>query len=327
MSQTFLTCSHCGKAAPDRKNALQVCACCGNAQYCDRGCQKLHWKHGDHKRHCKRPSAGIRFSDGGEAGPASAAPASAASPLIPVHTLAGMPDAARARALVDMRKDSRGIRRPAQQGVCECWNAMVMNHGLVLGYMSDLQWSMASTYVGKWELCFDGFRATFAGGFDIVRDGVDAVQQQVAHMGKYATTVNFMVRHVRNSSRSTTLLDMPGSRARCAQVYDLVGEIEREYRDFEHDSTTTFGNKLKFMVEFRFRCVHLLQSLGFARAEGVDVPANLQRILAHCAGALGILRAGAPTPQSPPPYPCYPDDLEFFTTMQAAVPAIRATVL
>jgi len=90
---------------------------------------------------------------------------------------------------------------------------------------------------------------------------------------------------------------------------------------------TFVQSKLKFMVEFRFRCVHLLQSMGFIRAEGVDVHANLQRILAHCAAALRILRAGVPTPQSPPPYQCYPDDLEFFTTMQAAVPVIRATVL
>ena len=49
-------CSNCGRSATaGRKLNLLGCAGCKGAQYCDKACQKHHWKHGGHKVGCSPP--------------------------------------------------------------------------------------------------------------------------------------------------------------------------------------------------------------------------------------------------------------------------------
>ena len=51
---SLLECAECGKADVAKK--LRTCSQCLGAFYCDRVCQKKHWKEGGHKHMCKAPA-------------------------------------------------------------------------------------------------------------------------------------------------------------------------------------------------------------------------------------------------------------------------------
>ena len=61
MSQGALLCSNCGNATRVGKKALMVCGKCRNTQYCNKECQKQHWKHGGYKTMCREPVCSVYF--------------------------------------------------------------------------------------------------------------------------------------------------------------------------------------------------------------------------------------------------------------------------
>jgi len=320
MAQTALVCSSCGKAARNKKHSLMVCGNCRNAQYCDSVCQKQHWKNGGHKQSCKQQhhvSVSLHVHCDAEV-PAN----------MPIALFASPSHETRAACIDGMHKNSKKERKPRDlTNSAACWDAVSCTYALVMGYIVDSQWSMASTYIVKYDAAFVAFQNSFPGGFDMQRDGEQwQVQAHVDSMQQNALLVNQMLLTKKNEATRLKVLEMPVGRARADAVYGTVAELVFEQAGWKKQDTREFNKKLQFLVGFDEKCIALLMGMGMVSGDGVDVSKNFDIILQRSAHAIQLLHNHTPVPPAPLPYADYLDDIVFFQNQHARITILKTAM-
>ena len=319
MSQTALLCCSCGKGARNSKHSLMVCGKCRNAQYCDSVCQKQHWKHGGHKQNCKKLHVPICFEVEGDAG---------ADTELPIALFASMSHEDRAACVDSMHKHSKKSRKPRDvTDSAACWDALACTYALVLSYIVDSQWSMASKYIVKCDAAFVVFENSFAGGFDMARDGEQFhVQEHMDSMQQNAVLVNLMLLAKKNEATRLKVLEMPTGRERANAVYHIVTELILEQDAWEMQDTREIDKKLQFLVCFDEKCIAMLMRMGMVSGDGVDVSKNYDIILERATHAIELLQGHTPVPPAPLPYADYLDDITYFQNQHVRITILKTAM-
>ena len=330
MSQSALLCSNCGNTTRDGKKALMVCGSCRNAQYCNVKCQKQHWKQGGHKMMCKKLVAGLLESSHGSS--FQYADGADAAIDCPVEIFGGMTKETLTPFMDIMHKDSKKLRRKYDRKDTEaCWDAAEANHALVLGYITDKQWSMASTYIIEWHAAFLDFQKSFPAGTSYAMAHDEAgtnktwpyVQSHVDSIQQSGTLVNQML--LRNTNECTRLqvIQMPLGRARTDAVYEIVDDLISEQGGWATMIAKMTDKKLNFMVWFDRECISLLMGMGMVSRNGVDVHNNFNVILVRTAHAIQLLENYQCVPAGVLPYKDYLEDLAYFRAQQAKIAYLK----
>jgi len=319
MSQTALLCCSCGKGARNSKHSLMVCGKCRNAQYCDSVCQKQHWKHGGHKQSCKKLHVPISIQVQGDA---------SAGTELPIALFASMSHEDRAACVDSMQERSKKSRKPRDlTDSAACWDAVACTYALVLSYIVDSQWSMASKYIVKCDDAFVTFQNSFAGGFDMARDGEQwHVQAHMDSMQQNALVVNLMLLTKKNEAARLKVLEMPIGRERANAVYHIVTELILEQDGWKKQDTREIDKKLQFIVSFDEKCIAMLMRMGMVSGNGVDVSKNYDTILQRANHAIELLQGHTPVPPEPLPYADYLDDIAYFQNQHARITILKTAM-
>jgi len=318
MAQVALVCSNCGKAARNSKKALKVCGKCRNAQYCNVACQEEHWKRGGHKSMCFKSSGSVptsrHVSFVSEDGTGDEID-------LPLMLFGKMTCETLGQSMDCMLADTKELRKEFDHADPEeCWIAAEVIYTLVLGYIADKQWSMASTYIIKWHDAFLVFQNSFPAGtsYDMVNVAAGAVQpwrqvqSHVSSMEQNGALVNQMMLNNQNVCMHLKAIEMPLGRARTAALYEIVDKLISEQGGWKKQTAKTTGTKLHFMVEFDRECVSILMNMGMVSDNGVDVNKNFTIILERTAHAIQMLQSYECVPAGVLPYPEYPKDIAYF---------------
>jgi len=269
MAQIDLVCSNGGKAAGNSKKALKVCGKCRNAQYCNVECQTEHWKRGGHKSMCSNYLGFV--STGGHVIFELAGGAGEAIDLPPM--LSGKKTHETLAQCMDfMLDDSKALRKKYEHADSEeCWVATEVIHTLVLGYIVDKQWSMASTFIIKWYSPFLVFQNSFTAGEAGAVQLCRQVQSHVLSMKQNGALVTQMMLNNQNECMRLKVIEMPLGRARTVALYEIVDKLISEQDGWKKPIAKTTDIKLHFMVEFDRECVSILMNMGMVSGNGVDV--------------------------------------------------------
>jgi len=324
MSQSALVCSNCGKAARSSKKALKVCGKCCNAQYCNVACQNEHWKHGGHKLAC------FKYSDDVATGRNVSFESEDGTGEIDLLTLFGQMTCESLGHQMDcMLDDSKELRREYDTANSEeCWNATEAIHMLVLGYIADKQWSMASTYITKWHDAFLVFEKSFPAGtsYDMAPAAWKQVPSHVNSMKRNGPIVTQMMLHIKNEVFRVEVIKMPPGRARTDSLYEIVHKLISEQGGWEKQIAKTADTKLFFMVNFDHKCVSILGDMGMVSGDGVDVRKNFDIILERTAHAIQMLENYKCVPAGVHPYEEYLNHISYFRAEHNRVAYLKTTM-
>jgi len=321
MSQIALVCSNCGKAARNSKKALEVCGQCRNAQYCNKECQKMHWKQGGHKLVCCKFSASLHFQSTDSHVSFESEGGTGEEIDLPLTLFGKMTCETLARCMDGMLDDSKELRKYYDRANSEeCWTAAEVIHALVLGFIADKQWSMASTYIVKWHAAFLVFQNSFPAGtsYDMANGEAGPnpawkqVPSHVHSMERNGPLVTQMMLNHQNECTRQQVIKMPLGRARTDALYDIVHKLISEQDGWKERDSKTADDKLLFIIDFDRECVSILMNMGMDSGDGVDVQKNFNIILERIANAIQMLESHKCVPAGVHPYPEYLKDIAYF---------------
>jgi len=214
-----------------------------------------------------------------------------------------------------MLDDSKELRKEYDTANSEeCWIATEVIHALVLGFIADKQWSMASTYITKWHDAFLVFQNSFPAGtsYDMAPAAWKQVPSHVNSMKRNGPIVTQMMLHIKNEDLRLQVIKMPPGRARTDSLYEIVHKLISEQGGWEKQIAKTPGMKLYFMVNFDRECVSILGAMGMVSGDGVDVRKNFDIILERTAHAIQMLENYQCVPAGVHPYEAYLEDISYF---------------
>jgi len=234
-----------------------------------------------------------------------------------------------------MLDDSKALRKEYDHADSEeCWIAAEVIHALVLGYIADKQWSMASTYIIKWHAAFLVFQNSFPAGtsYGMVDNEAGAhqpwkqVQSHVHSMEQNGALVTQMMLNNQNECMRLKVINMPLGRARTAALYEIVDKLISEQDSWKKPIAKTTDKKLHFMVEFDRECVSILMNMGMVSGNGVDVNKNFTIILVRTAHAIQMLESYECVPADVFPYAGYLEDIAYFRAQHDRVVYLKTVM-
>mmetsp|Transcript_88141 Transcript_88141/g.128846 ORF Transcript_88141/g.128846 Transcript_88141/m.128846 type:complete len:331 (+) Transcript_88141:3291-4283(+) len=234
-------CNFCGKL-PER---LHVCSKCQNVRYCDKNCQRRHWRAG-HRAHCAPTNIAII----------------AQSVLGETHVLfQPMSDAQRDKATECFRKQSKLARNNQDtKDPVACFFAVECAFILSSLYQLRNKWGEALRFMNDFDDFVNIFKTIAPeGSAEWVRAGASA---HVCAMLTNRKMVEVFLLSVNNAAEVQMLKAMPMGSARTKRAFVLAEELLLEQTTWCTLDSTSLALNIDRILQLGVVYLHVLSDVG-----------------------------------------------------------------